>query len=153
LERRKLPPDPPPIHDPSWIQHDPPPPGQSETTAVGGGGGPSPTTVYLIEQQNINPTTADELGDLPLDAVKTLCQKKRSAGTREGGIVNALRVLHKQLAAAPSTRSNEDTDTANLHQEALQARAAAIAPLEISYLDWQYLLLYLEDGATDDEAL
>jgi hypothetical protein len=153
LESSKLPPDPPPIHDPSWIQHDPPPPGPSETTAVGGGGGPSATTVYLIEQQNINPATAYELGDLPLDAVKTLCQKKRSAGTREGGIVNALRVLHKQLAAAPAGRSSEDTDTGNVRQKSLEARATAIAPQGISYLDWQYLLLYLEDGATDDEAL
>jgi hypothetical protein len=153
LERRKLPPDPPPIHDPSWIQHDPPPPEQSETTAIGGGGGPSATTIYLIEQQNINPTTAYELGHLPLDAVKTLCQKKRSAGTREGGIVNALRVLDKQLAAAPLAHSSEDSDTTTLGQKSLEARAAAIAPPEISYLDWQYLLLYLEDGATDDEAL
>jgi hypothetical protein len=154
LERPKLPPDPPPIHDPSWIQHDPPPPPErSEATTIGGGGGPSTTTMYLIEQQNINPTTASELGHLPLDAVKTLCQKKRSAGTREGGIVNALRVLDKQLAAAPSGQSSEDSDTVNMRQKSLETRAAAISPPEISYLDWQYLLLYLEDGATDDEAL
>jgi hypothetical protein len=70
LERRESQPDPPPNHDPPWIQHDPPP-GCAEAANLGGGGGPSATTIYLIEHENINPTTAQRLGHLPLDAVKT----------------------------------------------------------------------------------
>ncbi len=90
--------------DPIMIHHDPcpdPPPPEQKTANLDGGGGLSATTLYLQEVTEINANVTEELGDLPLDQVKALVEKKRRSGSQDGGIVIALRALRRRLQREP----------------------------------------------------
>jgi hypothetical protein len=145
--------------DPIMIQqdpnHDPPPPAQRKTQ-LGGGGGPSATTLYLQEATDINAMVTEEVGDLPLDRVKALVAQKRRAGAQDGGIVIALRALRERLQreAVAIVAPGEDAHTATIARVAeIKARAIEIAPPDADDLDLQWLMVYLEEGASDEEAL
>jgi hypothetical protein len=135
--------------------HDPPPPAPKAAN-LGGVGGSSATTLYLQDVTDINVNVTEEFGDLPLDRVKALVEQKRRAGSQDGGIVIALRALRKRLQheAVPNARSREDEPTPGTARvEDLESRAQAIAPSNADDLEVQWLMVYLEEGASDREAL
>jgi hypothetical protein len=139
-------------HDPN---HDPPPP-ERNATNLGGVGGPSATTLYLQEVTDINTSVTEEFGDLPLDRVKALVEQKRRAGSQDGGIVIALRALRKRLERDVINMAQPSQDThcdRNAEVEAIKAQAQAIAPPDADELDIQWLMVYLEEGASNDESL
>lgn len=143
-------------HDPS---HDPPTPTdfQQQFDFSGGGGGPFPTTLYLQEHTDINIAVTEELGDLPLDRVKELVERKRRAGSKDGGIVNALRAFKRRLAleaqeAAARSSTGQPSDIVE-SVDVLEARARAIAPADADEIEMQWLMVFLEEGASDDDAL
>jgi hypothetical protein len=133
----------------------PPTPAHASRNGVGGGPGASitETELYLIES-HINPSVARELGDLPLDRVRPLVEQKKAAGSRLGGIVNALRVLRGKLSQPVQSDSADREAAALARMQQIRARVEAIAPPDASELDKQYLMLYLdEEGLTEAEAL
>jgi hypothetical protein len=139
-------------HDPN---HDPPPP-ERNATNPGGVGGPSATTLYLQEVTDINTSVTEEFGDLPFDRVKALVEQKRRAGSQDGGIVIALRALRKRLERDVLSKAQPHPDTSRnriAEVEAIKAQAQAIAPPDADELDIQWLMIYLEEGASNDEAL
>jgi hypothetical protein len=139
-------------HDPN---HDPPPPAPKAAN-LGGVGGPSATTLYLQDVTDINVNVTEEFGDLPLDRVKALVEQKRRAGSQDGGIVMALRALRKRLQheAVAHARSRDDGRTTGIARvEDLESRAQAIAPSNADDLDVQWLMVYLEEGASEGQAL
>ena len=145
--------------DPIMIQHDPnhdPPPPEQNAANPGGVGGPSATTLYLQEVTDINTSVTEEFGDLPFDRVKALVEQKRRAGSQDGGIVIALRALRKRLERDAISRAQPHQDThrdRDAEVEAIKAQAQAIAPPDADELDIQWLMVYLEEGASNDEAL
>jgi len=125
-------------------------------TQLGGGGGPSATTLYLQEATDINAMVTEEFDDLPLDRVKALVAQKRRAGAQDGGIVIALRALRERLQreAVAIVAPGEDAHTNTIARVAeIKARAIEIAPPDADDLDLQWLMVYLEEGASDDQAL
>jgi hypothetical protein len=154
--RSKRRPEPPPNHEPTLNQsHDPPPPQGEISSGSGGGGALSATALFLLNELDVNPKVAAELGDLPLDRVRDTVARKQRAGSRSGGIVNALRLLRSQLQAAPAYKNAEVSTEDDYYTQlaALEQRVQQIAPSDLNDLERQYLLLYLEEGATDAEAL
>jgi hypothetical protein len=145
--------------DPIMIQHDPnhdPPPPAPQAANLGGVGGPSATTLYLQEVTDINTHVTEEFSDLPLDRVKALVEQKRGAGSRDGGIVIALRALRKRLERDTISGAQPDQDTHRdriAQVEAIKLQARAIAPADADEFDIQWLMVYLEEGASPDEAL
>jgi len=138
-------------HDPI---HDPPPPGLNDADPVGGGG-PSATTLYLQDVTDINAAVTEEFGDLPLDRVRPLVEQKRRAGSKDGGIVVALRALRQRLAREALQKGQLPGDSVDDHRArvaALDARARTIAPPDADEFAIQWLMVYLEEGASDDEA-
>jgi hypothetical protein len=130
--------EPPPNHEPTWNHdHDPPPP-EAANHVDSGGGGMSETALF---------------GVLPLNRVRELVARKRRSGSRSGGIVNALRALQTQLPLSPAQEHEAQQEHSDRSEAALERRARGIAPSDITELEMQYLLLYLEEGASDDEAL
>ncbi|MEN9937237.1 MAG: hypothetical protein RLZZ387_3816 [Chloroflexota bacterium] len=145
--------EPPPNHEPTWNHdHDPPPP-EAANHVDSGGGGMSETALFLMNEVDVNPRVAAELGDLPLNRVRELVARKRRSGSRSGGIVNALRALQTQLPLSPAQEHEAQQEHSDRSEAALERRARGIAPSDITELEMQYLLLYLEEGASDDEAL
>ncbi len=139
-------------HDPN---HDPPPPEQ-KAADLGGVGGPSATTLYLQEVTDINTSVTEEFGDLPIDQVKALVEQKRRAGSQDGGIVIALRALRKRLErdAVSGAQPHRDTHRDQVAQvEDIKTQARTIAPPDADEFDIQWLMVYLEEGASPDEAL
>ncbi|MEN9934102.1 MAG: hypothetical protein RLZZ387_681 [Chloroflexota bacterium] len=150
LKRRS---EPPPNHEPTWNHvHDPPPP-EAANHVDSGGGGLSETALFLMNEVDVNPRVAAELGDLPLDRVRELVARKRRSGSRSGGIVNALRALQTQLQLLPPKEHEAQQEHSDTSEAALERRAQRIAPPDTTELEMQYLLLYLEEGASDNEAL
>lgn len=129
------------------------PPARTRRNGVGGAhDSVTATELYLIES-DINPSVARELGDLPLDRVRPVVEQKKAAGSRPGGIVNALRVLRSKLSQ-PAPSDAFEREAAGTRAYELLARVEAIAPPDASDLDKQYLMLYLdEEGLTEAEAL
>jgi hypothetical protein len=142
-------------HESHEKTHERPPP-PARANADGGGGHSdvaTETELYLIEN-DINPRVAHELGELPLDRVRPVVERKRAAGSQPGGIVNALRALRGKLAQpAPGDVSGQEATALDRTRE-LRARVEAIASPDASDLDKQYLMLYLdEEGLTEAAAL
>jgi hypothetical protein len=138
-------------HDPI---HAPPPPARNDADPVGGGG-LSATTLYLQDVTDINAGVTEEFGDLPLDRVRALVEQKRRAGSQDGGIVIALRALKQRLASEAHQHVQLPSDSVVDHSArvaALDARARAIAPPDADEFAIQWLMVYLEEGASDDEA-
>ena len=105
---------------------------------------------------DINTSVTEEFGDLPFDRVKALVEQKRRAGSQDGGIVIALRALRKRLERDAVSKAEPPQDTHRNRMaeiEAIKAQAQAIAPLDAEELDIQWLMVYLEEGANNDEAL
>jgi hypothetical protein len=108
------------------------------------------TQHYLRVDVGVNPRTASELADLPLESVQQVVARKRIEGSQVGGIVLALRTLQEKHSRDPD---EETTRRARqVHHDQILARAYELAPAA-GKNERAFLIAQLDVGLSDAEAL